>query len=95
MISKYRSVLMGIATFGILGIHSIDYGIQYPGWIHKLAHMGLFGVDIFLLLSGMGLCKSMNRGGAEHILQKTNFKSFIPVFADCDSNAGNYCLCFG
>lgn len=63
MISKYRSVLMGIATFGILGIHSIDYGIQYPGWIHKLAHMGLFGVDIFLLLSGMGLCKSMNRGG--------------------------------
>lgn len=31
MISKYRSVLMGMATLGILGIHSIDYGVQYPG----------------------------------------------------------------
>lgn len=48
---EYWEYIVLIMAFSIRG-----------GAVHKLVHMGLFGVDVFLLLSGMGLCKSMDRG---------------------------------
>lgn len=61
LLSKHRTKLMGIATLGILSIHSIDFGIVYPRMIRYVMHLGLYGVDIFLLLSGMGLYYSLKK----------------------------------
>ncbi len=61
LVSKYRTKLMGIAAVGILAIHSIDYGIPYNNLLRNILHMGLHGVDMFLLLSGLGLYYAMQK----------------------------------
>ena len=68
-ISKYRTELMGVATLLVIFGHSAGNGVVMPGWMESLCGLASVGVDIFLLVSGLGLWYSLrsaegtNRGG--------------------------------
>lgn len=59
-ISKYRTYLMGIATLMVIFGHSAGNGVVMPGWMESLCGLASVGVDIFLLVSGLGLWYSLN-----------------------------------
>ena len=65
VISKYRKAIMGFAALWILAMHEwrllIPYGESF--WEREvfLKDIGFCGVDIFLLLSGMGLPMLLKR----------------------------------
>ena len=58
LISKYRSVIMGIAILWVVLFHS---SVSYGFLINSVARLGNIGVDIFLFLSGIGLFFSYER----------------------------------
>lgn len=58
--SKYRTQLMGVATILILLCHSW-YCIEFPAIIKYFIVSCNIGVDIFLLLSGIGLFFSLDK----------------------------------
>lgn len=60
-ISEYRSELMGVATILVFVVHSYDQGVVMPSYIRTLCAIGSLGVDIFLLVSGLGLWYSLNK----------------------------------
>lgn len=64
LISKYRTVLMGLATIMILMCHANVYGVSVPIPIKKALIYGNYGVDIFLFLSAIGCHRSLKKGGA-------------------------------
>ena len=60
-ISQDRDALMGFATIIIFLGHTIFYShgtIYYGPILNEIVTMGFIGVDIFLVLSSFGLCKS-------------------------------------
>lgn len=65
LLSKYRTALMGIAAIWILIFHEwnrIFDAIPVLGEMeHFIKRIGFCGVDIFLLLSGMGLTFSIKK----------------------------------
>ena len=54
LLSKYRTQLMGLAMLLILIFHS-SIDLSHINIIRSLKDTGDVGVDIFLLLSGIGL----------------------------------------
>jgi peptidoglycan/LPS O-acetylase OafA/YrhL len=56
LLSKYRTELMGIAIFYIFLFHIYDIGYAY-----KIRSYGYVGVDIFFMLSGIGLIYSWKK----------------------------------
>lgn len=62
-ISKYRLELMGVATILIFVVHSYDRGVVMPASIKTICALGSLGVDIFLLVSGLGLYYSLSKMG--------------------------------
>lgn len=60
LLSKYRSELMGTAMLWVIFFHAwpIDFPITF---LNKLRALGFGGVDIFILLSAMGLVNSLSR----------------------------------
>lgn len=66
-ISKYRAHLMGIATLLVIFGHSAGNGVVMPGWMESLCGLASVGVDIFLLVSGLGLWYSLNNLKAERL----------------------------
>lgn len=60
ILSKYRTELMGIAILWVMLFHSFDLDMGHPllEWIRAA---GFGGVDIFILLSSMGLVVSLSR----------------------------------
>lgn len=63
-ISKYRSHLMGTAALLVIFGHSAGNGVVMPGWMESLCGLASVGVDIFLLVSGLGLWYSLQKFGA-------------------------------
>lgn len=59
LLSKYRQALMGIATIFVLMIHCLDRGVAIPSLLRPIFQLGALGVDIFLLVSGLGLWYSL------------------------------------
>ncbi len=64
--SRYREMLMGLAIISILIFHYTEdcslIGINYVGFIkYYKTYIGSSGVDIFLLLSGLGLYYSFSK----------------------------------
>lgn len=60
VLSKYRSELMGLAMLWILFYHT--WGLQVgSGFLSLIKSTGFGGVDIFILLSAMGLVMSLRR----------------------------------
>lgn len=58
-LSQYRGQLMGIATLMIIFCHINVYIPNLPSYIAKPLTYGNYGVDVFLLLSGIGLSYSL------------------------------------
>ena len=58
-ISKYRTHLMGLSMLWIMWFHSPFYGKSEI--FHFIHNIGFFGVDIFLMVSGLGLYFSMRK----------------------------------
>jgi len=74
VLSKYRGILMGLATLSVLVFHFVEdarlNNYHYEGIVKFLnRYVSSSGVDIFLLLSGLGLYYAWKKN--------SNFKSFI------------------
>ena len=65
-ISQYRTELMGVATLLVIFGHSAGNGVVMPGWMESLCGLASVGVDIFLLVSGLGLWYSLSSAEATH-----------------------------
>lgn len=60
VLSKYRTELMGVAILWVMLFHA--YGLDLGHWvINWVRSIGFGGVDIFILLSAMGLAMSLGR----------------------------------
>ncbi len=60
LLSKYRSELMGLACIMVLVGHAEGNNVAlYPILKNILSSLASFGVDIFLLLSGIGIYYSL------------------------------------
>lgn len=59
--STYRTQLMGIATIMIIACHAQASRVIMSGVISKILIQGNYGVDLFLLLSGLGMYYSMTK----------------------------------
>lgn len=65
-LSKYRSELMGVAMLWVMLFHAVDLEPPIP-LFHEIRAAGFGGVDIFILLSAMGLAMSLDRREQEFI----------------------------
>ena len=60
LLSRYRGELMGIAMLLVMLFHAYHLNVAFRPFV-VLRTISFAGVDIFLLLSGMGLCCSLAR----------------------------------
>lgn len=69
ILSKYRTELMGVAILWVMLFHSFDLNMGLPvlAWLRSA---GFGGVDIFILLSSMGLVMSLSR-------REQNYSAFM------------------
>lgn len=58
---KYRTELMGIAAIGIILCHANATGVMLPSIIRKIFSFGTECVDLFLMLSGIGIYYSLSK----------------------------------
>lgn len=61
LLSKYRTELMGVATIMILLCHASATWTTMPYLLKRLLGIGNLGVDLFLLVSGVGIAFSLSR----------------------------------
>lgn len=59
-ISLLRSKLMGVGTLLIIICHAYGNNVKMPSILSKIVNNGQIGVDIFLLLSGIGIAYSLS-----------------------------------
>lgn len=52
---------MGVATLLIILVHSYQQGVLMTEWMESLCNIGSIGVDIFLLVSGLGMWYSLEK----------------------------------
>lgn len=62
LINRYRNQLMGVATLGVLLVHSIDI-VHWNSIIENIVGYGGVGVYIFVYLSAIGLFISLKTRG--------------------------------
>lgn len=78
LISKYRSELMGIAIIMVMCYHLFT-GMQLS-LIPYISSIGYFGVDIFLFLSGFGLCFGFHKYHSVLQFYKVRFCRIWPTY---------------
>jgi len=79
-LSRYRAQLMGLAILWIMLYHA---GLALPKWMLPLMAvkgLGLVGVDIFFLLSGLGLSFSWKSDPQAVPFWRKRFARVIPIF---------------
>lgn len=76
-ISKSRSFLMGIAIIWVFMLHSPKSGLSILDFISSF---GWCGVDIFIFLSSIGLCYSLNKNPSTISFVKRRFIRIIPTW---------------
>ena len=64
-LSKYRAELMGLAMLWVMAFHAFELDLGRE-WLNNLRAVGFGGVDIFILLSSMGLVMSLERREREY-----------------------------
>lgn len=60
-ISEYRTELMGLSAIMILVCHAAGNDLAMPYYLRLIIAQGGIGVDIFLLLSGVGMYYSLSK----------------------------------
>lgn len=81
LLSKYRTELMGMATMMILICHAKANGVIMPHIIEQISLFGGYGVEIFLLLSGIGLSYSLEKKTIyKDWLKKRYLRILLPYF---------------
>lgn len=60
LLSRRRSELMGVAILWVMFFHAVDLDLGHP-LLNLIRAAGFGGVDIFILLSAMGLAMSLSR----------------------------------
>jgi len=79
LISKYRRELMGFAMIWVIFFHS-TISIEEFKYLHSLKTLGYAGVDIFLLVSGLGLYFSYKKDSNIISFYKRRFVRIIPTY---------------
>ncbi|MBQ6369762.1 MAG: acyltransferase [Parasporobacterium sp.] len=84
LLSRYRSVLMGIAILLIVWYHSafqFDFVAFYPLRISLafFKQFGYCGVDIFMFLSGMGIWSSLENNSISQFAGN-RFRKILPIW---------------
>lgn len=80
-INSVRAELMGIATLLVLLNHSKGFAWNgHLGILRKLFSEGGMGVDIFLLLSGIGLYYSFAKNEGRKEFYKRRFLRIMPIY---------------
>lgn len=85
-LSLRRTQLMGVAALMILVCHASASHVLMPHWLSKLMDLGNYGVDIFLLLSGLGLYYSLDKNpitsiwGGVIYLKRRCYRILIPYW---------------
>lgn len=77
-ISKYRTHIMGAAMMWIMWFHSAFGGGGEV--LHFIHNIGFFGVDIFLLVSGLGLYFSMRKSKSVGEFYKKRAVRILPAY---------------
>ena len=83
-LSKYRSELMGLAILWVVWFHSsVQLDFFHISFINKsfsfLKDIGYGGVDLFLLVSGMGIYNSLEKNDISKYI-KNRIKRITPVW---------------
>lgn len=80
-IGESRAELFGIAVLLIILVHAAPYHWEnYPPFLYKICELGSIGVDVFLLLSGMGLYYSMQKCETARVFYKHRIVRIIPSY---------------
>ena len=86
IISKYRTILMGLAILSIIFFHytedcvNMKYNLK-PLIVNYKMYIGSCGVDIFLFLSGLGLYYSFKKNpNIQSFFQKRFSRILVPYF---------------
>lgn len=77
-LSRFRTQIMGAATIGVILCHAVLWDDELPFVFAKVLSLGNFGVDIFLLVSGMGIFYSLNKSGSSN-LQNWYMRRFVRI----------------
>ena len=78
LISKYRTHIMGAAMMWIMWFHSAFVGKSEA--FHFIHNIGFFGVDMFLLVSGLGLYYSMRKSKSMGEFYKKRAVRILPAY---------------
>jgi len=65
VLSKYRAELMGVAMLWVMCFHAWDLDLGL-GWLNRFRAAGFGGVDMFVLLSSVGLVSSLSTRRTEY-----------------------------
>ncbi len=80
LLSRYRSELMGLAMISVMLFHSWDLDLGLSP-LNYLRSIGFGGVDIFMLLSGIGLAMSLSRREQEYgEFMERRAKRLLPAY---------------
>jgi peptidoglycan/LPS O-acetylase OafA/YrhL len=82
-LSIYRTELMGFAVLWIFLFHSNIYIPEFLAPFKFIKAIGYSGVDIFFLLSGLGLSFSISKNTSLVQFYKKRLKRIIPTFWVC------------
>lgn len=80
-LNRYRLQLMGVATLMILACHAPASHVLMPGFMARILGFGNYGVDIFLLVSGLGCYYSLAKLNNCNLLlwyKKRFYRIFTP-----------------
>jgi hypothetical protein len=79
-LSSYRTQLMGVAAIMIIACHAAASNVLMPIWMKTLLSLGNYGVEIFLLLSGLGCSYSLSKsnGGYISFWKRRLYRIYIP-----------------
>ena len=94
-LSDYRTPLMGIAALMVVLCHAPKFGVSMTCSVATILQAGGLGVDIFLLLSGIGCYYSLSKLGNVSIAswyKRRLVRIFVP-YALMQIPFGIYWLC--
>ena len=78
-LSKYRTECMGLAILFVFGVHSLDFNIMYKDFMRQALRYGQIGVNIFFLLSGLGMFYSLRKVGIKQFYKNRAIR-LLPTY---------------